>query len=115
VWNQVLYEDDYLIAVSKPPGIITSPKHRHVVCLTFVCHVSFHFGACRAMEAVVAQATSLDMLLLRACHAGFPLKSHAGQREPLLTQGGSLLNRVISHLGAFLLCALRSCAPSLLS
>ena len=28
---QVLYEDDYVIAVSKPPGLITAPKHRHVV------------------------------------------------------------------------------------
>lgn len=28
---QVLYEDNYVIAVSKPPGLITAPKHRHVV------------------------------------------------------------------------------------
>ena len=28
---QILYEDDWLLAVNKPPGIITAPKHRFQV------------------------------------------------------------------------------------
>lgn len=27
---QVLYEDEDLVAVNKPPGVITAPKHRYV-------------------------------------------------------------------------------------
>ena len=29
--SQVLYEDDHLIALNKPPGVLTAPKHRYVV------------------------------------------------------------------------------------
>ncbi len=34
----ILFEDDHLIAVNKPPGLLTAPKHRYIVSLTLKIH-----------------------------------------------------------------------------
>jgi len=31
----VLFEDEHLLAVNKPPGVLTAPKHRYAVRLRF--------------------------------------------------------------------------------
>jgi 23S rRNA-/tRNA-specific pseudouridylate synthase len=28
---EVLFEDDHLLALNKPPGVLTAPKHRYMV------------------------------------------------------------------------------------
>ena len=35
--TQVLYEDEYILAVNKPPGIATAPRHRFEVCAVLAC------------------------------------------------------------------------------
>lgn len=27
----IVFEDDHIIAVNKPPGVLTAPKHRYIV------------------------------------------------------------------------------------
>jgi 23S rRNA-/tRNA-specific pseudouridylate synthase len=30
---EILFEDDHLLALNKPPGVLTAPKHRYMVSL----------------------------------------------------------------------------------
>lgn len=33
---EILYEDEHLLALNKPPGVLTTPNHRYAVSL---CHL----------------------------------------------------------------------------
>ncbi len=76
---QVIYEDDDLLAVSKPPFLPTAPRHRWEVCRWCV----------------------LSQVLLSAYSSSTPwVQAFEGLMLRMVwMQGGSLVNRVLNYLG----------------
>lgn len=109
---EVIYEDDDIIAVNKPAGVISAPKHRFTVSSSSTCLLCLLCLLCltvqspapvyhmwhadlRASQLVVLTAHSRVILLLLVyvtsclCLIG----------SSMLLQGGSMVNRLIGYLG----------------
>ncbi len=80
---QVIYEDDDLLAVSKPPFLVTAPKHRWQVDLYL---------------SPSSNQGSQKTFAWAASHFRLPL------------QGGSLVNRVLNYLGKGQHISMTACA-----
>lgn len=79
---QVIYEDEHLLAVNKPEGIITAPKHRFMV--RRCCHNKSQGIALSAFVSESSRWTDLRQHFV-----------------PCAEQGGSLVNRIIGYLGEY--------------
>ena len=72
---QVIYEDDDLLAVSKPPFLVTAPKHRWQVRGALLCQLC---DSC--FESVCSKSSCMIGLTVSTACSGWK----SGQQSPQL-------------------------------
>jgi hypothetical protein len=93
---EILFEDDHLLALNKPPGVLTAPKHRYMVGLPRNPSTQrgrvIHGRILTRNHALVIAGSSIPGRTRYSVSQVFEVAD-------VLLQGGSMVNRIIPYLG----------------